>query len=137
VQFQPRQVVKHSNIIKSSSITTTDAGFKVLIVVTNKNTIFLDVTFYNLVEIYQHIKGTYFLHLQGQRGSPEQVMHFALPATCSLLVVCSIYALTLMTEAIYATEILIKFYQTTQSHIPENNTFQLLHIFPPISRSLK
>jgi hypothetical protein len=69
--------------------------------------------------------------------SAEQVMRLALPTACSLLVVCSAYPLTLKMEAIYSTEVLINFYQTTQCHIPEDNTLQLLQILPSISRSLK
>jgi hypothetical protein len=140
VQSQPRQQVKHSNIIKVSSIMTTDAGFKVLTLVINKNIIFLDVTLCNLVDIYQHIRGTYCL--QGQRIKPskeqaQQAIQLELPTACSLLVVCSAYSPTLKMVAIYSTEVLINFYQTIQCHIPEDKTLQLLQVFPSISRSLK
>lgn len=71
----------------------TDAGFKVLTVVTNKNIIFLDVTLCNLVEIYEHIRGTY--RLQDRRVS--RASHAACTAYC-LLLACCLFSLPSNTE---------------------------------------
>jgi hypothetical protein len=41
--------------------------------VTVKITVFWDVTLYSLVEVYQHFRGKYCLHLQGQRAKAESL----------------------------------------------------------------
>jgi hypothetical protein len=45
---------------------------EVLMAITEE-TVFWDVTLYSLVEVYQHFRGKWYLHLQGQRANAESL----------------------------------------------------------------
>jgi hypothetical protein len=71
----------------------------------SEGTILWDVTPYNLVEVYQHFRGTYYLHLQDQEVSLLDLLF------------------DLMMEAVCSSRTLVHFYQIIRHHIPEGSLF--------------
>jgi hypothetical protein len=78
-----------------------------------------DVTPCSLVEVYGPIRGTYCLHLQGQRVRQASNKHAG--RTVDYLT----YILTLKKEAIFSFDTSVKFHQTKRRHMPEDNA----HLF--------
>jgi hypothetical protein len=74
-----------------------------------RSTIFWDVMLYSLVEVDQRFGVTYCLHIQSWRARRAS-------RQCSA---CLVYSLTLKTEAVYSSKILVNFYETIWYHISD------------------
>jgi hypothetical protein len=99
-------------------------GFEILTVVLMNNSVFWDITLCSLLKI-SCFRGTFLLHLQGQRR--------ALLASYFMLLSCLAYSLTLMMEEKRSPERFVDFQWTTWHYIPEGRTLQNVIILIYIS----
>jgi hypothetical protein len=86
-----------------------------------KSVIFWDVTPCSLVAVYRHLRGKFYLRLQGRIISQANRKK---KAGCVLLGFLS----TLKMEAVCSSETSTNFYHTIRHHIPEDSTLKSTNI---------